>query len=131
MLQRFAAATAIASVAIAFGALVAVVLMPALTLQKIGLLTSIWCFVPLAWGLWALLAPAAWVPQRFPLWGAILGVMAGFMAAFVLNMPSRILGESVPAPLRGAGVLVMAAFYYSLWMLVRVAWRSLTATTKV
>ena len=42
---------------------------------------------------------------------------------FVLDLPSRILGITVPATFRGVGVLVMAAIYYLLWMLVRVAWR--------
>jgi len=127
MFQRFVAASAIASVVIAFGALV-VVLAPALTLQRIYPLTIIWCFVPLAWGIWALLAPTAWVPQRFPLWGAILGLIAGSLAAFVLNLPSRILGETVPFTWRGLAVVVMAAFYYLLWLLVRNAYRSLASS---
>jgi hypothetical protein len=129
MFQRFAAGSAIASIAIALGAL-AVVLIPALTVQRTYPLTIIWCFAPLVWGIWALLAPAAWVPQRFPIWGAILGVIAGSLAAFVLNLPSRILGETTPITLRAAAVLVIAVLYYLLWMLVRLAFRSLTPTTK-
>jgi hypothetical protein len=128
MFQRFAAGNAIASMAIALGALV-VVLTPGLTFERIYPLTIIWCFAPLAWGAWALLAPAAWVPQRLPLWGAILGLMAGSLAAFVLNLPSRVLGETVPGTGRGVAVAVMAVFYYFLWMLVRIAYRSLASTT--
>jgi malate dehydrogenase (oxaloacetate-decarboxylating)(NADP+) len=74
MLQRFVAASATAS--IAFGAL-ALILMPALPMARTYPLTVVWCFVPLAWGIWALIAPAAWVPKRLPLWGAILGLIAG------------------------------------------------------
>ena len=73
MLQRFVAASATASIAIAFGAL-ALILMPALPIARIYPLTVVWCFVPLAWGIWALIAPAAWVPKRLPLWGAILRI---------------------------------------------------------
>jgi hypothetical protein len=66
-------------------------------------------------------APVGWVPQRFPIWGAILGLIAGLLAASVLNLPSRISGETVPATLRGVAVVVSAMFYRFLWMLVRVA----------
>jgi hypothetical protein len=129
MFRRFAAGSAIASIAIALAAF-AILLSPAVTLQRIYPLTIIWCFVPLVWGIWAALVPTAWVPQRFPLWGAILGLIGGSLAAFVLNLPSRILGNRVPAMFRGVGVLVMVALYYFLWMLVRVASRFLAGTTK-
>jgi len=126
MFQRFFAASTIASIAIAVGAL-AILLTPALTFQRIYPLTIVWCFVPLAWGMWALLAPPAWVPERLPLWGAILGLIAASLAAFVFNLPARILGVPVPATLRGVAVVVMAMLYYLLWMLVRVACRSLAS----
>ena len=116
MLQRFVAASATAS--IAFGAL-ALILMPALPMARTYPLTVVWCFVPLAWGIWALIAPAAWVPKRLPLWGAILGLIAGSLGAFVLNLPSRIFGEAVSIPVRAVAVVVMAAVYYLLWMVVR------------
>ncbi len=58
------------------------------------ILTTAWCFVPVVWGLWAMLAPSQWVPNRLPAWGAILGVVAGIMAGPVLNLPLRILGWS-------------------------------------
>lgn len=74
-----------------------------------------------------MLTPSAWMPERLPLWGAILGLIAGSLAMFVLNLPSRILGETVPAALRGVAVLVMVLFYYLLWMLVRTAYRSLAS----
>ncbi len=125
MLQRFVAAAAVAAVAIALGAS-ALILIPALPLQKTYPLTILWCFAPLAWGVWALIAPAAWVPKRLPLWGALLGLIAGSLAALVLNLPSRIFALAIPFPLRGVAVLVMVVFYYLLWMLVRVTYRSLT-----
>ncbi len=124
MFQRFAAGTAIASMAIAVAAL-AVLLIPILSFQSIYPLPVIWCIVPLVWGLWAMMAPKAWVPQRLPLWGAILGLVAGLLAAFVLNLPSQVARQPVSAPLRGLGVLFAVVFYYLLWMLVRIAYRSL------
>jgi len=128
MFPRFAAGSAIASIAIALGALV-VVLAPGLTFERIYPLTIIWCLAPLAWGVWALLAPAAWVPQRLPLWGAMLGLMAGLLAAYVFNIPSRVLGETLSVVGRAVAVLVLTVLYYVLWMLVRVAWRSLASAT--
>ena len=52
-------------------------LVPALSLPETYPLTVVWCFVPLAWGVWALIAPTAWAQERVPLWGAILGLIAG------------------------------------------------------
>jgi hypothetical protein len=91
MLRRFVAGSAIASVGIACAAFTVSVI-PGLTWQRAYPLALVWCFAPLAWGIWAVLAPSSWVPQRLPTWGAILGVIAGLGAAFVLNLPSRILG---------------------------------------
>ena len=130
MFRRFVSGSAIASIGIAFGALV-ILLTPALTVQRIYPLTVVWCFVPAVWGLWAMFAPVGWVPQRLPLWGAILGLIAGLLAAFILNLPSRILGVTVPVTLRGVAVVVIVVFYYFLWMLVRVAYRSLGTPTSV
>lgn len=127
MFYRFAAGTAVASVAIALAALL-VSLVPGLTFEKIYPVPILWCFVPCAWGIWALLAPSSWMPKRLPLWGAILGLIAGFGAAFVLNVPSRFLGETVSLGTRSGTVLLLAFFYYLLWMLVRTAYRSLVST---
>ncbi|HEY4684073.1 MAG TPA: hypothetical protein VIH17_12620 [Candidatus Acidoferrales bacterium] len=126
MFQRFAAGSAIASMAIALAALV-VLLIPILSFQSIYPLPVIWCMVPLVWGLWAMIAPKAWVPQRLPLWGAILGLIAGVFGAFVLNLPSQFAGQTVSALLRGLGVLIAVVLYYLLWMLVRAAYRLLAA----
>ena len=86
---------------------------------------------PLAWGIWAMLAPRGFVPHRLPIWGAILGLIAGALAAFVLNLPSRILGQTLSAALRGLGVVAMVVFYYVLWMLVRAVCRALGPTDSV
>ncbi len=125
MFRRFAAASAIASVAIGIAAL-AVSLLPLWIAPRFCLLTRVWCFAPLVWGLWAMVTPKSWVPQRLPLWGAILGLVAGLFVMLVLNMPSRIVGVELSAPPRGLAVLILMGFYYLLWMLVRVAYRSLT-----
>ncbi len=127
MLQRFVAGTAIAAVGIACGAL-AILFVPTVPVQRSYLLPLFWCFAPLAWGIWAILAPRSWVPRRLPIWGAILGLIAGTLAAFVLDMPSRILGQTVPTALRGVGVAAVVAFYYLLWMLVRAVYRALGPT---
>lgn len=129
LFQRFAAGTAVASIAIALAAFI-VFLIPRLTFERIYPLTIVWCCAPLVWGLWALFTPSAWMPKRLPLWGSILGVIGGSLGVFVLNLPSRFLGEAVSPKLRGVAVLVMALFYYVLWMLVRVAYRSLVASEK-
>ena len=124
MLRRFVSGSAIASIGIAFGALV-VLLAPAVTQQRIYPLTVVWCFVPAVWGLWTMFAPVAWVPQRLPQWGAILGVIAGVLAAFLLNLPSRVSGQVVPVTFRAVAVALIVVIYYFLWMLVRLAYRSL------
>jgi ABC-type dipeptide/oligopeptide/nickel transport system permease subunit len=66
-----------------------------------------------------MIAPAAWVPTRLPLWGAILGLIAGSLGAFVLNLPLRILDEAASVPVRAVAVVFMAVVYYLLWMVVR------------
>jgi hypothetical protein len=50
MFQRFAAGTAIASVAIAIAAII-LSLAPGLKLERIYPIAILWCCVPLAWGL--------------------------------------------------------------------------------
>jgi len=74
-----------------------------------------------------MLAPSGWVPQRLPIWGAILGLIGGLLGFFVLNLPLRVVGVTVPVMLRGMGVILIVVIYYLLWMLVRVAYRSVAA----
>lgn len=123
MIRRFVSGSAIASLGIACAALI-VLLAPGLG-ERSYPLAFLWCFAPLAWGVWAALAPPKWVPDRLPVWGAILGLMLGVLVMFVLNMPYRVLGVVVPVILRAAGVIGAGVFYYLLWMLVRLAYRSL------
>lgn len=128
MLWRFASATAVASVAIALASVI-------LRLSSLGdletraLLTAIWCVLPVAWGLWALLTPESWLPERLPAWGAILGVGVGAFVAFVVDLPSRFAGEPLPAWLRSVGVPVAVVGYYLLWLLVRRAYRALESAS--
>ena len=63
MMQRFAAASAVASVLIALAA-GGLRLIPVPTLESRYLATSICCVVPLAWGLWAMLTPKSWLPVQ-------------------------------------------------------------------
>lgn len=126
MIQRFASASVVASVAV--GLAVGVLrLSSAPDLESRYLLTSVWCIVPLAWGLWAMLMPKSWLPQRMPMWGAILGVFAELLVVFVLDLPSRFAGEPLPVWLRGIGIPVAIGGYYLLWMVVRRVYRVLSA----
>ena len=127
MFYRFAAAAAVASVPIALAAIFAGMVFQLDPVRLSGVL-SIWCVVPAAWGVWAMLAPASWVPRRLPVWGAILGVIAGVTALFVLNMPYRAAGVEVSALARVIGLLVAVAFYYLLWVAVRSAYRALAGS---
>ncbi len=130
MLQRFVSGAAIAAVAIACAAF-AVLIIPGITWQRAYPLALLWCFAPLGWGIWAMLAPRGFVPHRLPIWGAILGLIAGTLAAFVLNIPSRVLGQSAPATLRGVGVIAIVVVYYALWTLVRAVYQALATTQSV
>ena len=130
MFRRFVSGSAIASIGIACAALV-ILLTHGLAAQKFYPLLTMWCFAPLVWGLWAMFTPPNWLPQRLPIWGAILGLIAGLLAFFGLNLPLRVFGLTVSVIVRGAGVLVIVVIYYLLWMLVRVAYRVLGTPTTV
>lgn len=121
MLQRFAAASSVGSVIISIGALVSL-LPPRWSPADALVLTTAWCFVPLAWGLWAVMAPTGWVPRRLPLWGAILGVVAGAVAGPMLDLPLRLAGLR---GMRSITLIVGPVLYYAFWLLVPVAYRSL------
>jgi hypothetical protein len=122
MFHRFAAACTVASIIVAAGAAVSLLLR--LPVEGAWMLTNAWCFVPVAWGLWAMLAPPRWVPSRFSLWGAILGVIAGIVAGPLLNFPLRIGGLN---GVRWVAPVVGPIIYYLLWLLVGIAYRSLHA----
>ncbi len=129
MFRRFASATAIPAIGIPI-ALLAIVLSHTVTVPKAYPVTTVWCFVPLIWGVWAALAPASWVPRRLPIWGAILGLLLGFFLGFVVNMPHALLDFELSVTWRATAVFGFAVFYYFLWMLVRVAYRSLSSPEK-
>ncbi len=74
-----------------------------------------------------MLAPSKWTPERLPVWGAMLGVVAGLMAAFVLDLPSRIAGFHVAVTARFLGLVVLTVFYFILWTFVRTVFKRLTA----
>lgn len=124
MLRRFAAASIVASIAVAIATVVVLGILR-VSPQRISLALGAWAIAPCAWGLWAMLSPAKWVPQRLPIWGMTLGIIAGVGALLVLNIPLFVLGVSLPPMARAVGVLVAAAFYYGLWMAVRSVYSSL------
>ena len=127
MFRRFAAASAVASILVGIAVTVATVIVPSDQLPRLFPILRVWCLVPVLWGVWAMLAPRTWMPERLPWWGGILGVLAGLLIMIVVNIPEQVVGEPVPGTLRAAGVVVLAVAYYLLWMLVRMAWRALGA----
>ena len=127
MFHRFAAASAVGSVIIAAGAVLSL-LPPRWPAADARVLTTAWCFVPLAWGLWATLAPARWIPRRLPAWGAILGLVAGLIAGPLLDLPQRLIGLR---GVRWTTLIVGPIFYYLLWLLVPIAYRSLAIEGRV
>ena len=129
MLHRFAAASSVASPLVALATLIALQV-PQLKPEGLLGLTTLWCIVPAVWGLWSILAPRTWVPQRLPLWGAILGVMLGTVAMFVINLPAKISQVTPSVPLRALGVLILATLYYLLWLIVRVAFGVLAGNSR-
>lgn len=124
MFPRFAVAAAVGALVIALAAFMLVII-PGVTMSRVWPLTTIWCFVPFFWGVWALLTPKAWLPDRLPSWGAILGLLGGTMGGLVLNLPSRIFQSPVSVMGRLAVVVAVVVVYYLLWMLVRSAYCSL------
>ena len=71
------------------------------------------------WGVWAMLAPSAWVPARLPHWGALLGLGIGVVVLLVFNAPQRVFYLHFPIEARVGGILLIGGFYYLLWLLVR------------
>ena len=128
MLRRFVAASMVASIAIATGALI-VLLIPGLT-QRAYPLIILWCFIPCIWGIWAMIAPAHWVPDQLPYWGAALGFTAALVLLFALELPKRIFNLEISMELQAAAVLGVAVFYYLMWTLVKFTYRHLHQAPK-
>lgn len=125
MIQRFASASAVATVLIALVA-GGFRLSPVQNMEGRYLLTTVWCMVPLAWGVWAILIPKSWLPHRLPLWGAILGLIGGLFGVFVLDLPLQVLGKAVPAGQKVITILLGIGIYYLLWFLVRRVQQAIT-----
>ena len=125
MIQRFASASAVATVLIALVA-GGFRLSPVQNMEGRYLLTTVWCMVPLAWGVWAILIPKSWLPHRLPLWGAILGLIGGLFGVFVLDLPLQVLGIAVPVGQKVIFILLAIGIYYLLWFIVRRVYQALT-----
>jgi hypothetical protein len=118
MLHRFVSAASVGAVLIGLAGPL-LYLNPIPTLEGRYLVTTVWCLVPLVWGIWAMLIPSAWLPGRIPLWGAILGLVAGLMAGFVLDIPYRLFDATTTTPVK-FGIVVLAVVLYGLvWIAVR------------
>ena len=126
MLHRFAAACIVGAAVIATGAVTILLLSP--PAEGTLVLALAWCFVPVAWGFWAMVAPARWVRDRLPAWGAILGIGAGAVAGPLLDLPGRLGGLTGTRWLVWLVPLIGPFLYYALWMLVRATYCSLGGT---
>ena len=93
---------------------------------KLHRMPALWCFVPLVWCIWAVLAPKEWVPERLPLWGAVLAVIGWLGGVMIVNVPSRVAGLELPVLTRALAGVPLAALYYLLWMAVRAVYRQIT-----
>lgn len=127
MFRRFASASAIPAIAIPIVLLV-IVLTHTLTVPKAYPLTTLWCFAPLVWGVWAAIAPKSWVPQRLPIWGAILGLFAGLFGTFVLNLPHVLFDHELTMTWKLALVAGLVVLYFILWVFVRAGYRSMSGS---
>lgn len=125
MLQRFAAAATVACVAVVLADAFLFVSGVVSNVQSAYRIVSLWCALPFLWGVWSLLAPRTWVPDRLPVWGAIFGVLLAAVALFVVNVPGRFFGLDLPMAARAVGVALGAGVYFALWMIVRAAYRAL------
>ncbi|HUK46979.1 MAG TPA: hypothetical protein VLW06_05280 [Terriglobales bacterium] len=126
MFKRFVAASAIAAILVPV-AVIVLTMVAGPQFPRAWPLLTLWCFVPFAWGFWAMLTPREWFPERVPLWGAILGLVLSSFGAFVLDIPARIF--ETPISVAGSAVLVAAitALYYFVWMIIRSAYAKLVA----
>ena len=130
MLRRFASAATVASILVACAATI-IGLLPADVREQVIPVLLAWVCLPAIWGAWATLTPATWTPDRLPVWGSLLGVLAGVGALFLVDAPKRLLGFDASVVERIAGVFAFAAFYFLLWMLVRRVLLSLTAAEEL
>lgn len=130
MLCRFVSAAGVAAVLVALAILV-IGLSPVLSFTGIYPLPVVWCLVPLIWGVWAAIIPKTWVSRRLPLWGAVLGFLAGATALFVLNLSSLVWKMEMPFGLRLLGLVTITLLYYYLWVLVELVHQALEHQTHI
>ncbi len=125
MLRRFASAAVVAGILIALAAAF-IFFIPAITLQKAAPVLMLWCLAPALWGFWAMLAPSTWVPSGYPLWGTLLGAVAGTLGMVMLNLPKAIFGLEFSLTARWGSVLLVCAFYYVAWSFVAAVYQKLS-----
>lgn len=130
MLRRFAAAASVASILVACAATIIGLLPADVREQAIPVLLA-WVCLPAIWGAWATLTPQTWTPDRLPVWGSLLGVLAGLGAVFLVDAPKRLLGFEANLGERIAAVVAFAALYFLLWTVVRKVLLSLTASAEL
>lgn len=126
MLQRFLSAAAVPGVLIAFAAGGLFVLTHMYHELNNPYLAAVgWCSLPLVWGVWAMLTPKAWWPERLARWGAILGVVLGYTVMFILRVPDRI---NLKLPMAGKliAMMIIVLLYAVLWMIVGEIFQRLT-----
>lgn len=127
MLQRFVSAAVVPGVLIAFAAGGLFLLTHVYHEWNNPYLATVgWCALPLVWGVWAMLAPKSWWPDRLERWGAILGAIVGYMVMFVLRVPDRIMAVRFPTPGKLIATAILMLLYAVLWMIVGEIHRRLT-----
>lgn len=124
MLRRFAAACVVASTVIAIAAIIVQIFVNSPRLHLAPALKA-WCVIPLLWGLWAMAAPSKLFPKYLPAWGALLGLVLSTGAIAVLDMPRRVIGQSIGVSASILGILFATALYFALWHIVRVVYTRL------
>jgi hypothetical protein len=94
-------------------------------LERAAPLLLLWCFAPVVWGLWAMLAPTRWI--SLPLWGALLGLLLAIVGSIILNLPQRVLDLPVSLFVRTLAVFFVTCFYFVAWSVVNLAYEALPA----
>ena len=84
------------------------------------LLLTVWCILPFVWGVWAILIPSNWLPNRLPHWGALLGIILGAILILGFNFPYLIFELELSILIRILAILVIGAVYFLLWMIVKI-----------
>jgi hypothetical protein len=129
MLRRFASGATVASIAVSCAAMMIQFLPSEIRAHAYPILLA-WVCLPTIWGLWAMLAPKNWLPERLPLWGSFLGILAGIAAVFVVDAPKIVFGFEWTLGSHCGVVLMFAALYFLLWTAVRGVLHSLARSAR-